>query len=210
MKDGMGREGTRGTHQRAVAGDGHRSYGHVTIRKELLLASVHLQVPDPHIAILISRNELCLIRVQCHRIHRGVALVLALVTLHSQIPNFDGLILRAREHPLAFTLEPHGCHIALVVIAAAYRGLTLLAGCLLDVEDLAVRIPGRRDQLFVVRNCQSVHLGIWEAERPADLFLLARFPEADLMVVARRREHHLGAHLRLRRDATLAQFYPDS
>lgn len=63
------------------------------------------QIPDPDIPPAIARNQLALIGMDNHIIHRTAVLVVPLYTPRPRIPDLDRAIFRARHHPFPFAME---------------------------------------------------------------------------------------------------------
>ena len=154
-----------------------------------LCTGVFLQVPDAHVASLVPRHKLQLVRVQGDSIYTGRALVLLVPPGSAQVPNLHRLVFPTGEHPFGVRLEAHRRHVSRVRLIAPH-GIPL---SMVDFKDLRVGVPHRSDVVLVVGDGERVHLRVWEAQH-SGAFLSARFPKSDLVVVARRREHNSRCH----------------
>ena len=74
-------------------------------RDELMGAFVLAQIPDAYTSGAIARNEFALIRVDHHIRNRASMMIIALNGSSARVPDFDGSVFGARDHPLALAVE---------------------------------------------------------------------------------------------------------
>jgi hypothetical protein len=100
--------------QRPIAGDGDAGDAHVLLGDELVGTLVLAQVPDANRARAVAADELALVRVDDHIVDGRAVVVVALDRAGPDVPNLDCAVLRARDHPLALTVEGDGRHVGRV------------------------------------------------------------------------------------------------
>jgi len=102
------------TKHRTVTGHRDTRDRDVIFWNKLVRALVFSKVPDANVSSSVATDELSLIGVNDHIVHRGAVTVIALDTAAPRVPDFDGMILRARDHPLALAMEGYASNIACV------------------------------------------------------------------------------------------------
>lgn len=74
------------------------------------------KVPDADVSRSVAADNLALIRVYHDVVDRAAVGVAPLDISRACLPDFDSAILRARDHPLALTVERHACNVARVAL----------------------------------------------------------------------------------------------
>ena len=84
-------------------------------------AFILAQIPDPDIPSSIAGDQLPLIGMDNHIVHRTSVLIVPLYTPRPRIPDLDCTIFRARHHPFPFTMERYACDVAGVPLECEHR-----------------------------------------------------------------------------------------
>ena len=79
------------------------------------------QIPDPHIAPSIARNQLALIRMNDHIVDRAPVQVVALYAPSPRIPDLYSTVFGARHHPFTLTVEGYARDVARVSVESEHR-----------------------------------------------------------------------------------------
>ena len=85
-------------------------------------ALVFAQVPHAYGARSVAADEFTLVRVYCHVIDGGPALIISLNCCCSRIPKFHSPIFRARDHPFAVYVKRDAGHVVGMALEHKYRG----------------------------------------------------------------------------------------
>lgn len=96
-----------GAKHRSVASNSHARHGNVVLWDKLVGALILSQIPDTHITSAVAADEFALVWVDDDVIYRYAMAVISLDASGAGVPNFDGAILRARDHPFALTVKCH-------------------------------------------------------------------------------------------------------
>lgn len=103
------------------------------------------QIPNANVPPSVCGDELSLVWVDDHIVHRMCVLVMSLYQARSGIPDSDRHVLGTCHHPFALTVESHTGDIVGVTLEGHYR--LRVAG--FDVVE-AYHVPaGRCEELFV-------------------------------------------------------------
>ena len=119
-------------------------------------AFILAQIPDPDIPSPIARNQLALIGMDNHIVHRTPVLVVPLYTPRPRIPGLDRAIFRARHHPLSLAMERYACDVAGVSVDCEYVVWVRVA----DVVELDVVIACCGEVALVGGDAEAVDLRV--------------------------------------------------
>lgn len=114
------------------------------------------QVPHANAAAAIAADDFALVGVN-HDIVDGAAVVVAALDgAAARLPNLDGAVFGARDHPLALAVERDARDVARV----ALKGEEGVRVGRLDVEELDRVVAGGREEALVGRDAQAVDLRV--------------------------------------------------
>lgn len=168
------------TEQRTVARNGDARDRNVLLGKKLMCACILREVPYPHAARTIAADDLALIRMNHHIIHRRPVIVAALNGAGFGFPDFDRSVLRTRHHPFALAVKRHAGNVPSVTLKCQQRvGIRRL-----DIVELDGVVARRGQKSLVGGNAEPVHLGIGMLDR-ARANARQSFPESDGVVISR-------------------------
>ena len=112
------------------------------------------QVPYPDASRAIAANNLALIRVYDNVVDGMTVIVASLDGSCSCLPDLDGAVLRARDHPLALAVKGNSCDIARVALKGQER--VRVRG--LDVVELGRVVARCGEKSLVGRDAEAIHL----------------------------------------------------
>lgn len=148
--------------QCAIRRDRDASHGDVLLGDELVRAVVLSQVPDAHAAGAVAADDLALVGVDDDVVGGAAVVVRALDGPAARLPDLDGAVLGAGDHPLALAVECDAGDVARV----ALEGHERVRVRALDVEQLHRVVARRREEPLVGRDAQAVHLRVRVLDRP--------------------------------------------
>lgn len=137
------------------------------------------EVPDPHTPASIAADDLALVGVDDHVVHRRPVVVAALDGAGARLPDLDGAVLAAGDHPLALAVEGHARHVARVALEGE-QGVRVRR---LDVVQLHRVVARRGEEALVGRDAQPVHLRVRVLDR-ARADARERLPESGFLFVS--------------------------
>lgn len=144
------------TEKRTVTGDTHTMHRDVILWNQLVCTHALSQVPDSHRTGTIPADELSLVWVDDNIVNGRLVDIVALQTACASVPDLDGSVFRAGNHPLAFTVEGDSGDIVCVAIEGHDR--VGVAG--LDIVELDIGVSGGGEVTFIGRNTQTIHLRV--------------------------------------------------
>ena len=106
----------RSTQQRSIACNRNAGDGHVLLRDQLVRAVVLRQVPHAHASAAVARDDFPLIRVDHNIIRRASMIVAPLYRATPRLPDLDGPVLGARDHPFALAVKGDAGDVARVAL----------------------------------------------------------------------------------------------
>lgn len=121
-------------------------------------ASTLTQVPYPNSPGTITANQLPLIRVDDNVVDRSLVRVIPLNGPRPGVPNLDGTILGASDHPFSLAMECNTSDIVGMALEGHHRAC---ARCRLYIIEFDVQTACRCDISFVWGNAQPIHLRVW-------------------------------------------------
>lgn len=142
--------------QGAVCSDGNARDGHVLLGDELVGAAVLGKVPDPDAAGPVAADDLALVGVYDDVVGGAAVVVAALDGAAAGLPDLDGAVLGARDHPLALAVEGDPGDVAGVALEGE-QGVRVGG---LDVEELDRVVAGGGEEALVGRYAQPVDLRV--------------------------------------------------
>ena len=119
------------------------------------------QVPDPNVPAAVTADELTLIWMNNNVIDRNSVGVIALDTGGASIPDLDGAVLRASNHPFALAVEGYAGDVASVPFESE-NGVRV---CRFEIVELDVMISCGCKIALLRRDAQAVHLRVWMLNR---------------------------------------------
>ena len=119
------------------------------------------EVPDPDAAGPVAADDLALVGVYDDVVGGGAVVVAALDGAAARLPDLDGAVLGARDHPLALAVEGDARDVARVALEGEQR--VRVGG--LDVEELDGVVARRGEEALVGRDTEPVDLGVWVLDR---------------------------------------------
>jgi hypothetical protein len=176
-EDVAGRVG--GAEHAAVAGHGDARDGHVLLGDEVVRARVLGQVPDAHAAGAVAANDLALVGVDDDVVGGAAVVVAALYGAGARLPDLDGAVLGAGDHPLALAVEGDAGDVARVTL----KGEERVGVGRLDVVELDGVVAGGGEEALVRGDAEAIDLRVWVLNG-ARTDARESFPEADRVVVA--------------------------
>lgn len=143
--------------QRSIGCDTDTCNGAVFLRLQLVNALALTQVPDANHAPAITTNQFSLVGVDDDVIDRELVSVVALKAATADIPDFDGAVLGASDHPFALAVE---CD------SGDVTGVTLKSHQWVRVARLGVKqldiVVARNGEIFLVGgDAESIDLRVW-------------------------------------------------
>lgn len=111
-------------------------------------ADAFTQIPDANHASLISTDQLTLVWMNDYIVDWSSVNIIALKTASSCIPHLHSAILRARDHPLALTVE---CDTS-DVVGVTLEGHNRIGIRRLDVIEFDIVMAGGGEEAFVGSN----------------------------------------------------------
>jgi hypothetical protein len=130
----------------AITSDGNARDADVLLRDEFVRAAILGEVPNPHAPAAVARDDLTLVRVDDDIVGRKVVAVGALDGAAARLPDLDGAVLGARDHPLALAVEGHARDVARVALKLQH-GVRVRR---LDVVELH-RVVARGGEVALIR-----------------------------------------------------------
>lgn len=126
-----------------------------------MTAAVLSQVPDLDTSRAVATDDLALVGVNDDVIGRASVVVTALDGACASLPDLDGAVLGARDHPLALAVERDARDVARVALERQQR----VGVGALDVEQLDGVVAGRGEEALVGRDAQAVDLRVRVLDR---------------------------------------------
>lgn len=145
----------------AISGNSDARHAHILLRNQLVTAAVLSQIPDLDTAGAVAADDLALVGVNDDVIGGAAMVVTALDGARTSLPDLDGAVLGAGDHPLALTVERDARDVARVALESQQR----VGVGALDVEQLDGVVAGRGEEALVGRDAQAVDLGVWVLDR---------------------------------------------
>jgi hypothetical protein len=138
----------------AVTRYGHTGHGDIVFRDQLVSTLVLAQVPDANISSTVTADQLALVWMNDDVVDGNSVRVIALDTRGTGIPDLDGAIFGASDHPFPLAVKGYAGDVAGVTFegedGVRIRGL--------DVIKLDVLIPRSCEIALVGRDAKTVHL----------------------------------------------------
>lgn len=150
-----------GAQQGAVGRDRDARHGHVLLGYQLVGAAVLGEVPDPDAAGPVAADDLALVGVYDDVVGRAAVVVAALDGAAARLPDLDGAVLRARDHPFALAVEGDAGDVACVTLEGEQR---VRIGRL-DIKELDRVVAGGGEEALVGRDAQAVDLRVGVLDR---------------------------------------------
>lgn len=136
------------------------------------------EIPDPDISTTVTRDELALVGMDDHIVDRAAMRVVSLDAASTSIPDLDGAIFGACNHPFTFAMEGYARDVAGMTLKGKHRAGIGRA----DIVELDVVTTSGREIALVWRNAETVDLRVGVLDRTrADS--RKSLPKADGMVV---------------------------
>lgn len=128
-----------------------------------MTALVLSQVPDPHIPSPITANQLPLVRVNNHIIHRDAMGIVPLHIAAARIPDLDRAVFARRHQPLGLAVECDARDVGRVTV----EGEDGVGVRRFDIVELDGMMAGRGEVALVGRDAEAVYLGVgvWDGAR---------------------------------------------
>lgn len=124
-------------------------------------AAVLGEIPDPDAAGPVAADDLALVRVDDDVVRGAAVVVAALDGAAAGLPDLDGAVLGARDHPLALAVEGDAGDVARVALECE-QGVRVGR---LDVEELDRVVAGGGEEALVGRDAQAVDLRVRVLDR---------------------------------------------
>lgn len=147
--------------QGAVCSDGDARHRHVLLGNQLVGTAVLGKVPDPDAAGPVAADDLALVGVYDDVVGGTAVVVAALDGAAAGLPDLDGAVLGARDHPLALAVEGDARDVARVALEGEQR--VRVGG--LDVEELDRVVARGGEEALVGRDAQAVDLRVRVLDR---------------------------------------------
>lgn len=163
-------------------------------------AVVLREVPDPDAPGPVAANDLALVGVDYHVVGRALVVVTPLDRARSRLPDLDGPVLGARDHPLALAVEGDTGDVAGMPLERQQR--VRVGG--FDVVELDGVVARGGEEALIRGDAEAVDLGVGMLDRPRT-DAGERFPEANRVVVA---GWFIRTSVRARRAAALGPQHP--
>lgn len=121
-----------------------------------MTALILSQIPDAHIASPIATNQLPLVRVNDHIIHRHAVCIVALHVAAAGIPDLDRAVFRRSHKPFRLAVERDARDVGRVPV----EGEDGVGVCRFDVVQLDGVVACGGEVSLVGRDAEAVHLGV--------------------------------------------------
>lgn len=144
------------TEESAVSRNCDTRHRDLFLGNELVGAGILSQIPEPNAAAPIAADNLALVRMDNDIIDGGSVVVAPLNHTGAGVPDLDGAVLGARDHPFAIAVECYARDVARMALkdrsGSGVRGA--------NVEQLYCVVASSREVALVGGDAQSVDLGI--------------------------------------------------
>lgn len=119
-------------------------------------AVVLAKIPDAHASAAVAADDLALVGVDDNVVDRMAVGVGALHSAGARLPDLNGAILGARNHPLSLAVECDARNVTRVALEDGYG--VGIGG--LDVEELDGMVAGGGEEALVGGDAEAVDLGV--------------------------------------------------
>lgn len=145
----------------AIRGNGDARHAHILLGNQLVAAAVLGQIPDLDAAGAVAADDLALVGVDDDVVGGAAVAVAALDGAGARLPDLDGAVLGAGDHPLALAVEGDARDIARVALEGQQR----VGVGALDVEELDGVVAGGGEEALVGRDAEAVDLRVRVLDR---------------------------------------------
>lgn len=126
-----------------------------------MTALVLAQIPDPHISTTVAADQLALIWVNNHVVHRHPMRVVPLDVATSSVPDLDCTVFARGDQPFRLAVEGNASHVAGVTV----EGEDGIWVGRFDVVELYGVVPGGGEVALVGGDAEAVDLRVWVWDR---------------------------------------------
>lgn len=144
-----------------------------------MCAVVFGQVPDAYATTAVAADNLALVGMNDNIVDGGAVVVAALNGGRSRVPNLDGTVLGARNHPLAFAMKRNTRN----VVGVALKYEKRIGVCRLNVKELDGVVAGDGEEALIGRYAETIDLRIGVLNGTG-AYARKGFPESNGVVIA--------------------------
>lgn len=124
-------------------------------------AVIFRQVPHANAAVAVAADDFALVRVNDDVVGGAAVAVATLNLAGTRLPDLDGAVLRACDHPFSFAVKGDACDVPGVTL----KGQEGVRVGRLDVEELDRVVAGGSEEALVGRYAETVDLRVGVLDR---------------------------------------------